>query len=455
MTSPIISISGIRGIPGESLLPPDITRFTAAFVRLSGGGPLVVGRDGRSGGDTLQDLVVAAARMCGADVIDIGVAPTPTVQLAVEKLGARGGIAITASHNPQQWNGLKFLDATGVFLDARQNAALQAILADENFPWVGYETFGERRDAAEFWRTHVETVLAYNADAVARIRTRAFTIVVDAVNASGSHIVPALLRELGCTVIPAACDGSGLFPHAPEPLPHNLVSLGEAVLQHRADMGFAIDPDADRLVVFTEKGEPYGEEYTVTTAVSAVLARCDTPSSVHTVVNLSTTRAVDDIARSYGATVHRTPVGEINVVARMLETGAVVGGEGSGGVIVPAIHPGRDSLVGILLLLDALSGFDGPVSAYRAQLPEYSIRKFTYSTAGRDSAAILARICETYASHAPNTADGVRIDFPEGWVHLRLSNTEPIMRVIAEAPSGETAEALAATVAREAGLITS
>ncbi|MDT8324473.1 MAG: phosphoglucosamine mutase, partial [Bacteroidota bacterium] len=269
----------------------------------------------------------------------------------------------------------------------------------------------------------------------------------DAVNASGSVAVPRLLARLGCMLIPVACDGSGRFPHTPEPLPENLVTLGEAVRSGNADLGIAVDPDADRLVLFNEAGEPFGEEYSITTAVYSVLSSMTQETGRKVAVNLSTTRAVDEVAARFGAEVLRTPVGEINVVQAMKAHAAVVGGEGSGGIILPAVHAGRDSLVGIALVLHALARFDGPASAFRAQLPDYVIRKFKYSTAGLHTAAVLGAALEAFASERINSDDGVRIDFAEGWVHLRSSNTEPIMRVIAEAATAEAAAQLAAVVA--------
>ncbi|MBL0177248.1 MAG: phosphoglucosamine mutase [Ignavibacteria bacterium] len=410
MSQPIISISGIRGIPGESLLPPDIVAFTETFVRYCSGGPIVIGSDGRPSGGGIADIVRGTAVMAGADVIDIGLAPTPSVQLAVTHFGARGGIAITASHNPSQWNGLKFLGSTGVFLDGEQNATYREMLTSSEASYENWEHLGSVRHETAFAEVHRQLVLAYPLIDRERIHARHFRVVVDAVNASGSFIVPDLLRELGCEVHTLHCDGSGIFPHPPEPLPHNLAGLGKAVLEHGADLGIAVDPDADRLVLFTEKGEPFGEEYTVTTAVLAALEAAGNATQ-DVVVNLSTTRAVDDVAARFGATVHRTPVGEINVVRKMLALGALVGGEGSGGVIVPAIHAGRDSLVGIILVLQALSGFDGTASAFRATLPSYTIRKFKYSSAGLDAGRILVRARDGFFSERVNTDDGVRIDF--------------------------------------------
>ncbi len=450
MSRLIRSISGIRGIVGETLLPETVLTYVSAFAEWCGGGPIVLGSDGRPHGQALADLARAALQFAGVDVIDCGVVPTPTVQLVSEHSEARGGIAITASHNPAQWNGLKFLNSSGVFLDADENAALFALADAAVRPAAAWDALGTVHPRLDVLDEHIERVLATVQVDVAAIRARRFRIAVDAVNASGSVIVPRLLERLGCEVLPVACDGSGIFPHLPEPLPENLVSLGDAVRQHKADIGIAVDPDADRLVLFTEEGRPFGEEYSVTTAVDAVFSLLTPGKGLTAAVNLSTTRAVDDIAARFGGTVLRSPVGEINVVKMMRKHDAVIGGEGSGGIIMPAVHAGRDSLVGIALVLHALARHGGSASAYRATLPQYEIRKFKYSTDGLDTAAVLERAVKAFAGERIDTQDGVRIDFVSGWVHLRASNTEPIMRVIAEAADAAEAAVLASRVAEVA-----
>jgi phosphomannomutase len=344
---------------------------------------------------------------------------------------------------------MKFLNSTGVFLDADENAALFA-LADEAAPQpVAWDALGGHSVAVDALDAHIGRVLAIPFLDIAAIQARGFRIAVDAVNASGSVVVPRLLELLGCEVIPVACDGSGRFPHTPEPLPENLVSLGEAVREEKADLGIAVDPDADRLVLFTEEGKPFGEEYSITTAVESVLSSMPGAGGASVVVNLSTTRAVDDVAARYGAQVLRSPVGEINVVKTMRAHDAVIGGEGSGGVILPEVHAGRDCLVGIALVLHALARHEGSASAYRASLPDYVIRKFKYSIEGMDTVSVLERARQSFAGERLNSDDGVRIDFAHGWVHLRSSNTEPIMRIIAEAPSDEQAVELARGVATQ------
>lgn len=442
MSNLIRSISGIRGIVGETLLPATVVAYISAFARWCGEGPVVLGSDGRPHGHPLCELVRGTLRCSGIDVIDCGVVPTPTVQLVTEHSEARGGIAVTASHNPAEWNGLKFLGPDGVFLDAEQNAALFAAVDAGELPRMRWDTMGRCVAHTGVIDEHIDRVLAaipVNRDAIA---ARGFRVAVDAVNASGSLIVPRLLERLGCTVLPVACDGTGVFPHTPEPLPENLGSLGDAVRAQRADLGIAVDPDADRLVLFTEQGLPFGEEYSVTTAVDAVLGMQPPRTAATVVVNLSTTRAVDDVAARHGATVFRAPVGEINVVTAMRETAAVIGGEGSGGIIMPSVHSGRDSLVGTVLVLHVLTVHGGRASDYHATLPRYEIRKSRYPTEGRDPAAVLAHAATLFAGERIDTRDGVRIDFPDGWVHLRASNTEPIMRIIGEARTAAQADEL-------------
>ena len=450
MSSLIRSISGIRGIVGETLFPETVLTYVAAFASRTGGGPVVLGYDGRPHGRMLTEIARVALQFAGCDVIDCGVVPTPTVQLVTEHSDARGGIAVTASHNPAQWNGLKFLGADGVFLDTAQNVALFEAVDSRVSPVAPWDRMGHVHARAGVLEEHIDRVLAaapVDRDAIVR---RRFRVAVDAVNASGSRIVPMLLERLGCEVIPVACDGSGIFPHTPEPLPQNLQSLGDAVRAQGADLGIAVDPDADRLVLFTEEGRPFGEEYSVTAAADAVFGLLAPREGLTAVVNLSTTRAVDDVAARYGARVLRAPVGEINVVQEMRRHDAVIGGEGSGGIIMPAVHAGRDSLVGIALVLHALAAHGGRASEYRASLPHYEIRKFKYAMEGLDPVAVLSRAADAFESERIDTRDGVRIDFAGGWVHLRASNTEPIMRVIAEAPSAGEADALASAVSDRA-----
>ncbi len=443
MSELIVSISGIRGIIGDSLTPDVVVKYASAFAQYCDRGTIVIGYDGRPSGRQYIDLARAALALSGSKVIYLGIVPTPTVQLAVEHFHAQGGISITASHNPAEWNGMKFLDSTGVFLDQKQNDAFLDIFSKQSLQLSRWDSIGTYIQTNDFCEYHVQRVLRMPHVNISAIRAKQFKIVVDAVNASGSNIVVNLLEKLNCEVIPLHCDCSGEFPHLPEPIPENLTGLGKAVCDYHADLGIAVDPDADRLVLFTENGESYGEEYTITTAVDSLLRFYPNSKGTHVVVNLSTTRAVEDVAKRYEAIVSRTPVGEINVVKKMRDLKAVIGGEGSGGVIVPAIHYGRDSLAGIILVLNVLSEYHGTISEYRASLPAYFITKKKFSLNGIDPDKILSNAITLYSKERINTEDGVRIDFDHGWVHLRKSNTEPIIRVIAEAKSMTDADSLA------------
>lgn len=442
----IVSISGIRGVVGESLTPEVIVRYATAFAAWcrtrSGHAPtVIVGRDGRITGLPVADLVIGTLTLHGAHVRDIGICPTPTVQLAVEHEHAGGGISITASHNPMQWNGLKFLAPSGMFLDAAENAELWA-LADQSHSLASWDTIGRRRDDTAWIRRHIDLVLGLPLVNAAEIRRRSFRVVIDCVDAAGGAIVPDLLRELGCEVIEMACGVSGVFSHTPEPLPENLTGLAEMVRTEEADLGIAVDPDVDRLVLINEKGEPYGEEYTIATVVDFVLRRLKRPDAT-VVVNLSTTRAVDDIAARHKARVLRSPVGEINVARMMQDNDAVVGGEGSGGVILPDLHLGRDAIVGIGLILQALVESGGTISAVKESLPAYAIAKGKMDTRGMAPDGVLLAMQERHGAEGKlTTTDGVKIDFPDSWVHLRKSNTEPIVRIIAEAHTAEGARAI-------------
>ncbi len=448
----MVSISGIRGVVGQSLTPEVIVRYAAAFAEYTQGGPIVVGRDGRSTGSMVANLAVSTLLAKGSDVVAIGICPTPTVQLGVEKMGAAGGISITASHNPMIWNGLKFLSSTGLFLNAEENRAFWAI-ADRAAPtYASWEALGTHSKAPELIDYHIQKILELPYLDPSVIRRRKFKVVLDCVNAAGSVIVPELLKHFGCSVIEMNCDGSGVFAHDPEPIPENLTGLCERVKKEKADLGIAVDPDVDRLVLIDEQGRPIGEEYTIASVVKFVLDKEPSgggsgPQTV--VVNLSTTRAVDDIAAARGARVIRTPVGEINVAKRMGEVAAVVGGEGSGGVILPKVHLGRDAPVGIGLTLQHLAEFGGPLSALRASLPEYAIVKSKLPLGSLKADEVFDRVASQYASAGKlDTQDGLKIDLPGGWIHLRKSNTEPIIRIITEAPSRKDADLLLGDVSR-------
>ncbi|MEK7249510.1 MAG: phosphoglucosamine mutase [Bacteroidota bacterium] len=450
----MVSISGIRGVVGESLTPDVVVKYAAAFgeycKRINPNTPLrgrrpevVLGRDGRITGKIVTNIVSSTLLSLGVNVRAIGVCPTPTVALAVEKLGATGGISVTASHNPMQWNGLKFFASTGLFLDAEENKEVWKIADNGEAQFASWQEIGTHTADDSWIRKHIDAVLALPYLNLDKIRKRKLRVVVDAVNSAGGIITPILLKELGCEVIEMNCDVSGVFAHMPEPIPENLTDLCARVKAEKADIGIAVDPDVDRLVLITEQGEPYGEEYTIASAVKFVLEKEKQLGRTHTqsvVVNLSTTRAIDDIATHYGAKVHRTPVGEINVAKRMKNVGSIIGGEGSGGVILPAVHTGRDAIVGIGLILQLLAEFGGTVSELKATLPQYQIAKGKIELGKISADAALQKVQDSVHNDATiNTEDGVRIDYPDYWVHLRKSNTEPIVRVIAEARTMEKA----------------
>lgn len=441
----MVSISGIRGIVGTTLTPETAVKYAAAFAEYAGHGTIAVGRDGRITGRSIADTVIAVLLQSGCDVIDLGVCPTPTVGLAVERFRAAGGIAVTASHNPMVWNGLKFIGPSGMFLNGAENARFWSIAERGNFSYRPWDRQGRLRTEHGFIDTHIDAILSLPFIDVPAIAARRLKVVADCVNASGGTIVPKLLRAFGCDVAELHCDVSGVFAHTPEPLPENLTELAARVVSERADVGFAIDPDADRLVLITNEGRPFVEEYTIVSAVQYVLAAEQragrTGHSV--VVNLSTTRAVEDVAAPYGAAVHRTPVGEINVASRMKELGSVVGGEGSGGVILPQVHLSRDAAVGIGLFLQLMAESGGSSAELKASLPAYEIVKNKIEVGSLKPDEVLARLHDRYAkSERTNMDDGLKIDFPASWVHLRKSNTEPIIRIIAEARTRPEAAAL-------------
>jgi phosphomannomutase len=444
----IRSISGLRGIVGaeNGLSAEIIARYAASFARCNDfKGTIAIGYDGRLGGARFYQMAIDALVTSGCDVLALGMVPTPTVMMAAEIMPeVVGGIIITASHNPGEWNGMKFIAETGLFLDAEQNKVLWNIVDSGETQSVSPEDYGEVMDGRDFVEQHIQAVLDIPFVDRGKIAERNFRVVLDCVNASGSFIHPRLLHSLGVAeVIELYCDGSGIFPHRPEPIPENLTSLKEAILRENADLGIVVDPDADRLVLIMENGEPFIEENTIVLAAEHVLKHSQRGQNV--VVNLSTTRAVEDIAEKYGAKVIRTAVGEINVAKKMIETNAIIGGEGSGGVILPMVHTGRDSLVGIALCLSALAEFGESISEKRKEWPHYEIVKSKIELKSQEQVReILTAIEKKFSSTAKaiNREDGIRIDFERSWLHARASNTEPIIRIIAEAPTREEAEEL-------------
>ena len=440
MSDIIVSVSGIRGIIGDNLTPENILKFTSAFAaycrKKSKSKKIVVGRDGRQHGELISDAVISTLTLFGFKVIDIGIVPTPTVQIATEETKSAGGIAITASHNPQIWNGLKFLNADGTFLDGEQIKEILNI--DRNIKFAEIKNIKPVIVDDSWIEKHIEKAL--KKINIGSIRKAKFKIVVDAVNSAGSVIVPLLLKKLGCTVIELFCDETGIFPHTPEPLPFNLKQLSKTVIKNKADLGIAVDPDSDRLVLITNSGKPFSEENTIATVVNNVLKNSKTKGK-NVVVNLSTTRAVDDIAKRYDAKVHRSAVGEINVVKEMKRVKAVVGGEGSGGVIIPEVHYGRDAILAIPIILQEFSEFGGTVDEYKKSLPEYFITKDKIRLQGNPD-ILLNRILNNYANKncTISRIDGIKLDFENYWIHLRKSNTEPIIRIITEAKNKIEAE---------------
>ncbi|MDD8018788.1 MAG: phosphoglucosamine mutase, partial [Bacteroidota bacterium] len=361
----MISISGIRGIVGKSLTPEIIVKYAAAFAEYSNRGTIIVGRDGRITGSNIEKTVTSTLLQMGCNVMNLGICPTPTVGLAIEKFHAAGGIAITASHNPMIWNGLKFMGSSGMFLNGDENKLFWSIADRGHFAYQQWDKQGALTENQKFIDEHVKSILTLPYIYLDQIRKRKLKVVVDCVNTAGGKIVPGLLREFGCEVIEMNCDISGIFSHTPEPIPENLTDLSKRVIIEKADLGIAVDPDVDRLVLINEKGEPFVEEYTIVSAVKFVLEAETKRGKNHqtVVVNLSTTRAVEDVAAQFGAVVHRTAVGEINVASKMKQLGSVIGGEGSGGVILPEVHLGRDAIVGIGLFLQLLTNFNGKASA--------------------------------------------------------------------------------------------
>jgi phosphomannomutase len=434
----MVSVSGIRGIVGDGLDPLSIVKYTSAYADFIGKGKIVIGRDARISGEMVKSIVTGTLTAKGLDVVDIGICPTPTVQYTVKNLNADGGIAISASHNPNEWNALKLLNRTGQFMTLEENKQMLSLLyqAEKNF--CDWNSLGKYQEYKEGLKRHVDDVLNLKYINRELIQKRKFKVVADCVNGAGVYVIPTLLREFGCEVIEVNCDTSGIFPRLPEPLPENLTETMAAVKESNADLGIVVDPDVDRLVLITDEGEPFSEENTITQAVKFVLSKI----KGNVVVNLSTTRAIDDVAASHGCKVYRSAVGEANVVQKMKEVNAIIGGEGSGGVIFPELHYGRDALVGIAITLQHLLEFGGKLSELKKTLPDYFISKKKVEVENDDPDQIIQSLAERYSHFSPNTEDGLKVDFEDHWVHFRKSNTEPIIRIITEAKTKEDADAL-------------
>jgi phosphomannomutase len=451
----IKSISGIRGTiggkVGDALTPIDVVALTTSFgkwlLKQPGNNVVVIGRDARPSGLIISRLVSSTLQSLGMDVLDIGLSTTPTVSIAVPKEHARGGIVITASHNTAEWNALKLFNKDGEVIDAVAAAEVFAGAKQHDHTFVAVDQLGQYTLQEDYLAKHIAQILALPLVDVSAIRGRNFKIAVDAVNSTGGIAVPQLLQALGVTHITALhCQPNGQFPHNPEPLPAHLATLAHAVQSGAHDLGVAVDPDVDRLAVIDERGVPWGEEYTLVAVADYVLRH--TPG--HTVSNLSSSQALKDITVRYGGHHTNTPVGEQHVVARMKATQAVIGGEGNGGVIYPALHYGRDALVGIALLLSHLAHTGQTASALRASYPDYIIVKQKIQLAPETNlAALLDTIRQQYINYPMNTEDGVKIMFEKAWIHLRQSNTEPIIRLYAEAETESQATHLAEQVMQQ------
>jgi phosphomannomutase len=449
----IKSISGIRGTiggkPGDNLTPLDVVKFTAAFgawIISRKGRKVVIGRDARLSGEMVSSLVSATLQGLGLDVVDLGLSTTPTVEIAVPLEKAGGGIILTASHNPMQWNALKLLNEKGEFISAEEGAHVLKFAHDENFSFAEVTKLGSYTRNDKYLTRHIELILKNRWVDVKSIKKAKFKIAVDAVNSTGGIAVPLLLKKLGVKkVVELYCKPNGKFPHNPEPLPENIAEICRVVKKQRCDLGIVVDPDVDRLALVQEDGKPFGEEYTLVAIADYILRK----KKGNTVSNLSSTRALRDVTEKAGGTYTAASVGEVNVVKVMKETNAIIGGEGNGGVIFPELHYGRDALMGIALFLSHLAKSKMRASELRKTYPDYFISKNKIElTPGIDVDAVLEVIKYKYKNERINTADGVKIDFEHAkeWVHLRKSNTEPIIRVYSESGDAEKADQLAKTV---------
>ena len=447
----IKSISGIRGTiggcPAENLTPIDIVKFTTAYSRLiKDKNPnkritIVVGRDARISGSMVDSLVEGTLLGCGVDVINVGLCTTPGTEMAVITYKADGGIIITASHNPRQWNALKLLNERGEFLDDAEGKEVLAMAEEMAWDYPTIDHIGKVIRREDFNAKHIEQVLSLPLVNVEAVCQRKFKVVVDAVNSVGGVVIPALLKKLGCEVVELNCDPTGEFAHNPEPLPENLTDISEVIRKEGADLGIVVDPDVDRLAFVMENGEMFVEEYTLVAVADYVLKH----TKGNTVSNLSSSRALSDVTSRYeGCTYAAAAVGEVNVVKKMKDTGAVIGGEGNGGVIYPELHYGRDALVGVALFLTYFAGLNMTMSELRKTYPAYFASKNKIElTPEINVDLILETIKSRYSNERVNDIDGIKIDFAENWVHLRKSNTEPIIRVYTEAKTMAEADALA------------
>ena len=455
----IKSISGIRGTiggkAGDALTPTDIVKFTAAFGYLMKQNhatcKMVVGRDARISGEMVNSLVCGTLMGLGIDVIDLGLSTTPTVEMAVVMEGAQGGIILTASHNPKQWNALKLLNHKGEFISDEIGREVLSIADGDKIEFAEVDKLGKRTENNTYIQKHIDAILAIDLVDVEAIKAKKFKVVVDAVNSTGGIAVPQLLRALGVNdIIEIYCTPDGKFPHNPEPLPENLTAISGEVRRNNADLGIVVDPDVDRLALVSEDGSMFGEEYTLVSIADYVLKNTSEEKLArlgyqrNSVSNLSSTRALRDITEKHGGTYAASAVGEVNVVKMMKDTHAVIGGEGNGGIIFPELHYGRDSMIGIALFLSHLAKFGKICSMLRESYPDYTIAKKKIElTPDINIDRLMLQIKDKYKKQPINEVDGLKIEFDKEWVHLRRSNTEPIIRIYAESQSENTANSLA------------
>jgi len=451
----IKSISGIRGIiggeVGDSLSPLDIVRFTASyatFIKKQGGSSntIIIGRDARISGEMVSSIVTGTLMGCGFDVLDIGLSTTPTVEVAVQLKQSAGGIIITASHNPKEWNALKLLNGKGEFLSAKDGEEILDLAENDNFTFTEVDDLGNYTFDDSFNDKHIEEVLKLKLVDVDLVKSARFKVVVDAVNSTGGFMIPRLLEKMGVECVKLFCNPNGQFPHNPEPLPENLTEISKLVVEEKAHFGIVVDPDVDRLAMVCEDGSMFGEEYTLVAVADFVLSK--TPGN--TVSNLSSTRALRDVTNIHNGQYQASAVGEVNVVEKMKACNAIIGGEGNGGIIYPALHYGRDALIGVALFLTQLAERKISAKTLRDSYPNYFISKNKIQlTSEIDVDTILIALEEKYKDEQITTIDGLKIDFKDGWVHLRKSNTEPIIRIYAESEAEEKAIAFAQNMIKE------
>ncbi len=437
----MISVSGVRGVVGDTLTPDVVSKFSGAFGTYCSGGRVVIGRDARRSGSMMRDAVAAGLRATGCRVIDLGLAATPTIQYGVTHHKADGGIAITASHNPIEWNAMKFIADTGVFLNAEQGRRLMRIYEGGRIEYVPWDGTGEVTLDPEGAQHHAEHILSnIESDAILE---RSPKVAIDCCSSVSSEILQLLLERLGCQIVALNCDPTGTFPRGPEPTAENLGSLSEKVIEAEADVGFATDPDGDRISIVDERGVPLGEEYSVTLATEIVLQKRKGP----VVVNVATTKAVEDIAKEHGCPFERSPVGEVNVVEKMKETGAVIGGEGNGGVINPAIQYARDGPAATALILEGLCRYGGTLSKLSGRLPKYQMIKRKFPCEASQINALLEGVRRHFEGERLDLTDGIRLMRDSSWIYVRKSGTEPLVRVICEAKTEKEVRSLSESTA--------